>query len=146
MLQHSLINLCVYSYIPSKYVHTHIFIYLFIYMYVYVVLFSVAPTAAPQNFTLSTEDTILTLSWQPPPLEDRNGVIISYTLVCLGGESSSINIILRDILQISLYELSPNTLFSCNISASTSAGQGPYTESVSGTTAGKINCHRAIPC
>lgn len=97
-----------------------------------------APSGPPQNFTLSVENTTLILSWQPPAPEDRNGVIISYTLSCTSDEGSSITLTLTAILGISLYELSPDTTFTCQIAASTSVGIGPYSETLMGTTGGIV--------
>ena len=66
------------------------------------------------------------LSWQPPLPEERNGVIISYTLICGGTE-----IKLNAVTQLTLYlydEFSPNAEITCSIVASTAAGEGPSDE------------------
>lgn len=91
-----------------------------------------APSGSPQNFDITAEGNSLVLSWEPPPSGQRNGVIISYTLSCnpLG------ELILNSILGINLYELNPNTLYSCRIAASTAVGIGPYTDMMSATTGG----------
>ena len=67
----------------------------------------------------------LMLSWQPPLPEERNGVIISYTLFC-GGPGIKLNAVTQFTLY--LYEFIPNAEITCRIAASTAAGEGPSTD------------------
>ena len=69
--------------------------------------------------------TTLTVSWEPPPPEQRNGVIISYTLRC-SDTVESFELVLNPISSIELYGLNPNIDYMCEIAASTAAGIGPF--------------------
>ena len=43
-----------------------------------------APTAAPQLLTgMAVNASQITVTWQPPPMEERNGIIRSYTITYL---------------------------------------------------------------
>ena len=81
--------------------------------------------------------TTLSASWEPPLPEDRNGVIISYTLSCVTGDTDEdLSLDLNPVFAIILYDLSPQTQYNCQISAATSVGSGPATDSISATTSG----------
>ena len=68
--------------------------------------------------------------WDPPPMEHRNGIIISYVLNLttaedLEGElhqSNESGIVVRNLL--------PHKTYMISIAASTSAGMGPFSEIV----------------
>lgn len=93
---------------------------------------STAPSGPPQDFDITVYGNSLVVSWQPPPSEQRNGIIVFYRLQC----SSLEELILNPILQFSLYDLNPNTQYFCRIAASTAVGIGPYTDYLTATTEG----------
>lgn len=95
-----------------------------------------APSGPPQNFVATVEGNSITLSWEPPLPEFRNGIINSYTLSCDAEDGTNIDLILNAVSQISLYDLSPNTEYTCRVAASTAPGMGPYTADISVTTEG----------
>ena len=92
---------------------------------------STAPDAAPQSVMLKYDrDTpeMVFFSWQPPPPDQRNGEITRYDLVCTpsSGSGEPVNGISSDsALNATVGMFTPATQYSCNISASTSAGTGP---------------------
>ena len=76
----------------------------------------------------------ITFSWLSPLIHLRNGNITHYSLRC----SYSTDIITLEHLQIHdtsylLSNLLPYTNYSCNLSASTSVGEGPSTSIVART-------------
>uniref|UniRef100_A0A8C2RMK7 protein-tyrosine-phosphatase n=1 Tax=Capra hircus TaxID=9925 RepID=A0A8C2RMK7_CAPHI len=92
------------------------------------------PTGFPQN--LQSEGTTATstqLSWQPPVLAERNGIITKYTLLY-----RDINIPLLPVEQLivpadttlTLSGLKPDTTYDVKVRAHTSKGPGPYSPSV----------------
>ena len=97
-----------------------------------------APSAPPANFEMSVTDTIICLSWDPPPESDQNGVIVSYTLVCTEDEEPCIWHQVKSFIVNFCADLYlPNQHFTCSVSASTAAGDGPTTESITLTTESK---------
>ena len=75
----------------------------------------------------------ITFSWLSPLIHLRNGNITHYSLRC--SYDNSTDIITLEHLQIHdttylLINLLSYTNYSCNLSASTSAGEGPPTKSI----------------
>lgn len=102
-------------------------------------ILSTVPSGPPQNFAMTVDGVSLVVSWDPPLAEDRNGIIISFTLSCNLFEQ----LVLNPISEISLHELDPDTEYSCRIAASTAVGLGPYTVVLSTTTEG-IHNHKCM--
>ena len=71
--------------------------------------------------------TSITLTWSSPLEEERNGIIISYTVSCSGGSGDNFLVTLNPIFVIQFYSLCPNTEYSCSVAASTAVGIGPFT-------------------
>ncbi|KAG8522153.1 Receptor-type tyrosine-protein phosphatase delta [Galemys pyrenaicus] len=92
------------------------------------------PTGFPQNLhSEGTTSTSVQLSWQPPVLAERNGIITKYTLLY-----RDINIPLLPMEQLivpadttmTLNGLKPDTTYDVKVRAHTSKGPGPYSPSV----------------
>lgn len=92
------------------------------------------PTGFPQNLhSEGTTSTSVQLSWQPPVLAERNGLITKYTLLY-----RDINIPLLPMEQLivpadttlTLSGLKPDTTYDVKVRAHTSKGPGPYSPSV----------------
>nr|XP_045004511.1 receptor-type tyrosine-protein phosphatase delta isoform X30 [Jaculus jaculus] len=93
-----------------------------------------APTGFPQNLhSEGTTSTSVQLSWQPPVLAERNGIITKYTLLY-----RDINVPLLPMEQpvvpadtsMTLSGLKPDTTYDVKVCAHTSKGPGPYSPSV----------------
>lgn len=69
----------------------------------------------------------LVLEWDPPVLRHRNGIIQDYRVVLtlLDIPSTSFLSFIVSENTIGLTSLHPHYTYSCTVSASTSAGQGP---------------------
>lgn len=87
---------------------------------------------------MAANGTTLTLVWQPPLSEERNGIIISYTVSCSSENGDQYTVILNPILILQIQGLSPVTEYTCSIAASTSVGLGPYTDTLTVVTQGTI--------
>ncbi|XP_035877501.1 receptor-type tyrosine-protein phosphatase delta isoform X5 [Phyllostomus discolor] len=92
------------------------------------------PTGFPQSLrSEGTTSTSVQLSWQPPVLAERNGIITKYTLLY-----RDINIPLLPMEQLiipadttmTLSGLKPDTTYDVKVRAHTSKGPGPYSPSV----------------
>ena len=102
-------------------------------IYVTVLLFSVAaPSSPPLNFLATpTDSRSITLRWDPPLPEHRNGPITSYLVnvtVIETGEMFEIN---TTLTTFRLFFLTPFTTYEFTIAASTEVGLGPFSETVS---------------
>lgn len=83
--------------------------------------------------------TSLFCSWDLPAEDDRNGVIVSYNLVCMTDDITVIDITLNPTvfnITVNLYELS--TTYLCTVAASTAVGMGPPTDAITIITDGKV--------
>lgn len=94
------------------------------------------PSGAPLNFAITVDETALNCSWEPPSEGLRNGNITSYTIMCLVGDDTAVNVTLSNIQQTTLNLYAPSTTYNCTIYASTSVGDGPVSEYVNATTEG----------
>ena len=89
-----------------------------------------APIVAPQHLTASKNSTSLTLSWNPPPFEDTNGLIQHYTiLVTEMDTNSSFSPMDSFTTQITINNLHPYYVYRCMVSAYT-VGFGPYSQPI----------------
>ena len=75
------------------------------------------------------------ITWQPPPLEDRNGPIVHYNLILsdqvFGLEEIKVNVTSHNYTAINLEEY--NT-YSCIVAAASVVGTGPYSAPLNFTT------------
>ncbi len=91
--------------------------------------------------------TSLQLSWDPPPINTQNGLIINYNIVLkqifnpstcndrfLNQTNDTRNIIVNNETQYVLNGLFPSTTYKIAVLASTRAGSGPLSDSVCVTT------------
>ncbi len=70
------------------------------------------------------------LTWDPPPYEDQNGVIISYLISVTVNETGETFVLSTDGTSLSITELRPYRTYICTIAASTSVGVGSYSTGV----------------
>ncbi len=70
------------------------------------------------------------LTWDPPPYEDQNGVIISYLISVTVNETGETFVLSTNDTSLSITGLRPYRTYICTIAASTSVGVGPYSTSV----------------
>ena len=67
----------------------------------------------------------ITVSWSPPNLMDRNGVITSYTVNCSSSGVATITMVYSVAETYTLGGFKPATSYTCDIVAANSAGMGP---------------------
>ena len=92
-----------------------------------------APDGPPQNFMLSVITNVpemVNFFWEPPPLDQQNGIITGYDVVCTpSGSGQPVNFFVTDngmsgTLNATVGIFTPATQYSCAITASTRAGPG----------------------
>ncbi|XP_072008614.1 receptor-type tyrosine-protein phosphatase delta isoform X28 [Engystomops pustulosus] len=92
------------------------------------------PTGFPQNLHCdSMSSTSVQITWQPPILAERNGIIIKYTLLYRDINNPynpfEVPIVPADT-SVTLTALKPDTFYDVKIRAHTSKGPGPFSPSV----------------
>ena len=81
----------------------------------------VGPSGAPLNFLLQAVDAFtLSMMWDPPSVEHRNGVILHY-IVNITDTPHFLSVDTSSIIT-----LHPDYTYVCSIAAETSEGHGPY--------------------
>ncbi len=106
-----------------------------------------APSGPPTDLqaTPITSRSAL-LSWTPPSPEQRNGVIVAYSVLCV--QSEGLLIALNSTtaeMSIDAPGLAPASQYTCQVSASTHAGEGPFaTITFSTEEDGKFNSNMFI--
>ncbi|KAL1776556.1 receptor-type tyrosine-protein phosphatase delta isoform X18, partial [Sigmodon hispidus] len=92
------------------------------------------PTGFPQNLhSEGTTSTSVQLSWQPPVLAERNGVITKYTILYRDINIPLLpmeHIIVPADTSMTLTGLKSDTTYDVKVRAHTSKGPGPYSPSV----------------
>ncbi|XP_060618322.2 receptor-type tyrosine-protein phosphatase delta isoform X26 [Anolis sagrei] len=92
------------------------------------------PSGFPQNlYSESATSTSVHLTWQPPILSERNGIITKYTLqyrdINVVHHPTEVPVVPPDTI-MTLSGLKPDTTYDVKIRAHTSKGPGPYSPSV----------------
>ena len=90
-------------------------------------IFNAVPSAPPQNFNGSpSSPTSAIITWFPPPVDDQNGIIISYVInVTVVGTGATFQLT-STTTTLSVSNLNPYTTFICVIAAVTTVGTGPF--------------------
>ena len=86
----------------------------------------IVPNGYPQNFAgLASTSRSAVLTWEPPPEEQQNGIIVNYTVdVSVAGTGQTFQVY-TNATSLTLSTLLPYRTYFCTISASTIVGQGP---------------------
>ena len=92
---------------------------------------STAPSAAPENATASSlTSSSFFLDWDPPPIEQQNGVIRNYTVsVELLGNATAYNITTNDT-EYSFTTLLPFYTYRITVAAVSEPGMGPASPAI----------------
>ena len=90
----------------------------------FIVISYLVPSGPPQNLVLSVMFHSIILSWSPPLLSQRNGVIINYLITCSSG-GSIINSTRTSSTSLTITGLQPFINSTCFVSAATIVGDGP---------------------
>ena len=90
---------------------------------------STAPSGVPRNIIAnSTSPYDVMLSWQPPYLVERNGVIVNYTILLGESPDSEHRTFSSQEPRVSLHSLASRTTYLYSIAAGTIAGTGPFSD------------------
>ena len=86
-----------------------------------------APGSPAQNSTVErTTSTTISLSWEPPVDDQRNGIITLYIIRVVSVDAGTTAYYNSSVLSATVTPLKPSTTYECSIAAETSAGRGPF--------------------
>ena len=96
----------------------------------------IVPSGAPQDIIgNSTSPYDVMLSWQPPLLLKRNGVIRNYTIrLRQSSNLEQLSMLSTQETAILIHSLAPRTAYYYSVAASTTAGMGPFSDTAQVTT------------
>lgn len=87
-------------------------------------------TGMPENITFDpTSSRTMTLSWDPPVADSRDGTISRYNILCSSDEHMEFSLQqynLATAQSVSMTGLNPFTNYNCCIATQTTNGNGPY--------------------
>lgn len=85
-----------------------------------------APGGPPESVVAQPLDsTSLVVSWEPPQLELRNGVIQQYTIRITEVETGAVTTLYTEVTTVNVTSLHPYYTYSCTVAAETTA-LGPF--------------------
>ena len=88
---------------------------------------STVPSAPPRDLTLNPQDPrTLNLTWQPPPEDDRNGIITGYVVNITGQTVQEQYFYQTPNTSLVVESLHPYYSYVCGVAAETTAGRGPF--------------------
>ena len=92
----------------------------------------VVPSGSPINFTIeATTPRTLYFSWEPPLLEQQNGVILGYTVKIVSDDNMRFQLYSNQREEnLSATIFKPYTVYRCAVAAFTTPGTGPYSDEV----------------
>ena len=92
-------------------------------------IFPLVPSGAPQNLS-GVPGVIrqIVLHWQPPLLENRNGIITGYIVNVTAMTSGGMVQLMSTTSSITVSSLRPFTVYICTIAATTRVGSGPFSD------------------
>ncbi len=98
-----------------------------------IIFLCAVPSGSPVNLTtMSISSTSIALTWDPPLLHERNGVITNYTIT-LNSDGNVATFVTTDTM-FTVANLHPFNSYTFSVSASTSVGSGPMSGAVTETT------------
>lgn len=93
------------------------------------------PSSYPQNLSVvGLTATSTKLAWDPPPLAQRNGKMVKYTVVYRDINSQHNNTNSTTETQMTINGLQPDTTYDIRVQAFTSKGGGPMSPSIQSRT------------
>lgn len=91
------------------------------------------PSGPPRNLiALPISSTSIVLTWDPPLLHERNGIITNYTIILMVDGISTV--FTTNVTTLTAVGLHPFTTYIFNVLAFTNIGTGPSSPMVTETT------------
>ena len=96
----------------------------------HVLLIFLAVDAPPQNVqSLVTGSRTAVFTWEPPPFEDQNGIILYYLLHITQDQFNISDMVINTTSDVNSYTvtgLEEYNDYTCRVAAATRIGPGPY--------------------
>ena len=97
-----------------------------------VIITTAVPSSPPQNITVASVDPAsLMVTWQPPPLIDQNGPIVSYAISIMSIEHRDIRNVTIVGTELTISDLIPFVNYSVQVAASNTNGTGVFSTIIS---------------
>ena len=97
-----------------------------------------APESAPESVTTRVVSSrMVELSWQPPPTNTHNGMLVRYRIRVINSNNNNVvntTSVLSSVTAHNISGLSPFTEYRFQVRAENNAGVGPYSDAVGATT------------
>ena len=91
----------------------------------------VVPSSPAQNvLAYNTTSTSIYLSWDPPPHDQRNGIILHYTVRVIPQYGGIVVYLNSTVTSIIVASLTPYTIYTYSVAAVTSVGRGPFSSAI----------------
>ena len=92
-----------------------------------VIITTAVPSSPPQNVIVASVDPAsLMVTWQPPPLIDQNGPIVSYNISIMSIAHGDIRNVTIVGTELTISDLIPFVNYSVQLAASNSNGTGVF--------------------
>ena len=92
-----------------------------------VIITTAVPSSPPQNVTVTSVDPAsLMVTWEPPPLIDQNGPIVSYAISIMSIEHRDIRNVTIVGTELTISDLIPFVNYSVQVAASNTNGTGVF--------------------
>ena len=90
----------------------------------------VVPDTLPRDFIHTVTNGVpdVRFKWSPPPQRPATGAITHYTVTC--ASTSGEETWTSSALELTISTLTPGTHYTCAVSASTAAGEGPHSDPI----------------
>lgn len=97
-------------------------------------MFLKAPSGPPEQLNgTAVSPSSVNLTWSPPPVASRNGIIREYQINITEIDTGRVLLLYSTTSQLTVTSLHPFYTYVCRVSAST-VEYGPYSESIQITT------------
>ena len=94
-------------------------------------LYLTVPSSPAHNvLAYNITSTSIYLSWDPPPDDQRNGIIVQYSIRIVPPLGGTIVYFNSTATSIVVTPLSPYTTYRCSVAAATSMGRGPFSGAI----------------
>ena len=92
--------------------------------------FTVPSSPAQNVLAYNTTSTSIHLSWDPPPDDQINGIILHYTVRVVPQHGGTVVYLNSTVTNIVVASLTPYTVYTYSVAAVTSVGSGPFSSAI----------------
>ena len=83
---------------------------------------------------VAASSTSIVLTWEAPPPEDLNGLLIGYSINITKLQTGERQELFSNSTMLTVYNLQPYTVYTCVSAAVTNVGHGPFGDAIQSET------------